>query len=108
MVVTVDTLGSMTAGELEEVGMWTLVVGVTAAIRGGMSGAMLVGRTAAVGVVMSEIGLLLLLVVTCRFQRPLDFILYHKQTSFRKPDPSLLIKIIKYSKKLFKKFNYCV
>ena len=71
VVVTVDTLGSMTAGELEEVGMWTLVVGVTAAIRGGMSGAMLVGRTAAVGVVMSEIGLLLLLVVTCRFQRPL-------------------------------------
>ena len=30
--------------------MWTVLVGVTVAIRGVMSGAMLVGRTAAVGV----------------------------------------------------------
>ena len=35
-------------------GWWLVVVGVTAAIRGGRSGAMLVGRTAAVGVLSSE------------------------------------------------------
>ena len=38
----------------EEVEMWTLVVGVTVAMRGGMSGAILVGRTAAVGVLSPE------------------------------------------------------
>ena len=40
----------------EEVEMWTLVVGVTVAMRGGMSGAILVGRTAAVGVLSPENG----------------------------------------------------
>ena len=51
--MTVDTLGSTTAAELDDVGMWTLVVGVTAAILGDMSGAILVGLTAAHGVVAS-------------------------------------------------------
>lgn len=49
-MLPVETLG-MTRAEEEGVDMWTLVVGVTVAMRGGMSGARLVGRTAAVGVV---------------------------------------------------------
>ena len=43
--------------------MWTLVVGVTVAMRGGMSGAILVGRTAAVGVLSPEEMVLLVILV---------------------------------------------
>ena len=56
-MLPVETLGIRRLEE-EEVEICTLVVGVTAAIRGGRSGAILVGLTAAVGVVSPEDGFL--------------------------------------------------